>query len=141
MIAAFTVVGLGLLGVAQRTVPPLRRRLRARRLRRRRLVAAARAEERCRLTMDELCPFGWRAEITVISGPAEMTAERAGPEEMRVTLEWTALGPGADPAPRQIWAPTVAAALEAMVADRITDETLAQIELQALSEGAEWPEG
>ncbi len=140
MVAAFTVFGLGLLGAAQRTIPPLRRRLRARRYRHRRLLASAQAEERCRLTMDELCPFGWRADITVRSGPADPTAEEPGAEGMRVSLEWTARGPAADPTPRQIWAPSVTAAFEAMLADRITEETLAQIELQALSEGAEWPE-
>ena len=41
---------------------------------------------------------------------------------------------------RRVWAPTIGEALEAMVADRRTDETLEQIEQGAVADGALWPD-
>ena len=41
---------------------------------------------------------------------------------------------------RRVWADTVGEALEAMVIDRRTDETLEQIELRASDDGALWPD-
>jgi hypothetical protein len=41
---------------------------------------------------------------------------------------------------RRVWAPTIGEALDAMVADRRTDETLEQIEQGAVADGALWPD-
>lgn len=41
---------------------------------------------------------------------------------------------------RRVWAPTIGEALDAMVADRRTDETLQQIEQAAHADGALWPD-
>ena len=41
---------------------------------------------------------------------------------------------------RRVWAGSVSEALEAMVADRRTDETLEQIERGAVADGVLWPE-
>ena len=41
---------------------------------------------------------------------------------------------------QRVWARTVGEALEAMVADRRTDETLEQIERGAVADGALWPD-
>ena len=58
-----------------------------------------------------------------------------------MALDWTELREGSRPAVmRRVWALTVAEALEAMVADRRTDETLEQIERGAVADGALWPE-
>ncbi len=51
-------------------------------------------------------------------------------EGSRVALDWAELeDESGEPAVlRRVWAPTIVEALEAMVADRQTDETLEQIE-------------
>jgi hypothetical protein len=41
---------------------------------------------------------------------------------------------------RRVWAPTISEALDAMVADRRTDETLQNIEQAALADGVRWPD-
>jgi len=41
---------------------------------------------------------------------------------------------------RRVWAPSVAEALEAMVADRRTDAALEQIEARASADGISWPD-
>lgn len=41
---------------------------------------------------------------------------------------------------RRVWAPTIGEALDAMVADRRTDETLEEIEQGAAADGALWPD-
>lgn len=51
--------------VLGQVVPRVRRALRSRIARRRRRRAAANAELRARATMDELCPHGWHAQITL----------------------------------------------------------------------------
>ena len=45
--------------------------------RRRRIRAAATAELRARAMMSELCPHGWRAQITLYEGSAEQGERRA----------------------------------------------------------------
>lgn len=114
-------------------------RLRARRGRGRHDCAAATAEQRARALMGELCPHGWQAQITLVG------AERSdGPvgASCRVALDWAALeaDSGSTAVVRRIWAPTVAEALDAMVAGRRTDETLERIERQAVADGAPWPD-
>jgi hypothetical protein len=82
--------------------------------------------------MSELCPHGWRAQITL--------HESDGLEW--VTLDWMELR-GQDQQPmvtRRVRAATIADALEAMVIDRRMDETLEQIEQRAMAEGTSWPD-
>jgi hypothetical protein len=116
--------------------------LRSWRGRRRRLHAAASAEMRARAMMSELCPHGWRAQITMCSGDDEETPKTADGRPARVVLDWMELRDhGGQPAVvRRVWAGTIGEALEGMVADRRTDETLEQIEQGAVANGALWPD-
>jgi hypothetical protein len=111
--------------------------------RRRRIQAAATAERRARAMMSELCPHGWRARITLYEGQSGRSAGHHG-EEVRgaVALDWFELraGGGEPAVMRRVWAETIGEALEAMVSDRRTDETLEQIELRASANGALWPD-
>ena len=124
-----------LLGLA---VSSSRGALRSWRGRRRRLRAAVGAERRARAMMSELCPHGWRAQITMFGGSVH--DERDG--QARVALDWAELrdGSGRPAVMRRVWAPTIGEALDAMVADRRTDETLEQIEQGAVADGALWPD-
>jgi hypothetical protein len=115
---------------------------RLRRGRHRRRGAAADAEARARAMMSELCPHGWRAQITLFAGADPDDHRPLTPDGRRaeVALDWTELHHGSPAVMRRVWAVTVADALEAMVADRRTDETLEQIERGAVADGALWPE-
>lgn len=117
------------LGVLGQLVPRARRTLRAWRSERRRLRAVAVAELRARTLMSELCPHGWRAQISLS-------------ERSHVALDWAELEDesGRPAVLRRVWAPTIVEALEAMVADRRTDETLEQIEQGAMADGTLWPD-
>jgi hypothetical protein len=116
--------------------------MRSRRARRRRLRAAAGAEIRARAMMSELCPHGWQAQITMVAGDADEPPTAAGGNRALVALDWTELrdDSGRPAVMRRVWAPTINEALDAMVADRRTDETLEQIEQGAVAEGARWPD-
>lgn len=120
------------------------RLLRSWRGRRGRLHAAASAEGRARAMMSELCPHGWRAQITLFAGADPDDHRPLTPDGRRaqVALDWTELRDesGRPAVMRRVWAGTVAEALEAMVADRRTDETLERIERGAVADGALWPE-
>jgi hypothetical protein len=109
---------------------------------RRRMRAAAGAEVRARALMSELCPHGWRAQITLLGSDEEQPRTVRGGERARVALDWTELQvTGGRPAViRRVWAPTIGEALDAMVADRRTDETLERIEQGAVADGALWPD-
>ena len=156
------VAGGVLLTVLGVIVPPSRRRVRDWRYRRRSARAAAGAERRARAVMSELCPFGWQAQITLFD-TATVTRADADGQRLRVAalrdglrvppdgigpraavaLDWAELSanPLARPAVmRRVWAPTIAEALQAMVSDRQTDETLEQIEQMAAAEGMLWPD-
>jgi hypothetical protein len=87
--------------------------------------------------MSELCPHGWRAQITMFAGAAG-----EGRGQSRVALDWAELqdGSGRPAVMRRVWAPTVGEAMDAMVADRRTDLTLEQIEQGAVADGALWPD-
>jgi hypothetical protein len=102
--------------------------------RRRQLRDAAGAEMRARALMSELCPHGWTAQITVGHVGASSPPE--------VALDWAELTgePGQVAVTRRVWGATIAEALDAMVADRRTDETLEQIERGAVADGALWPD-
>jgi hypothetical protein len=132
-----------LLLVLSRIVPRARRRLRARSAGRRRLRSAANAELRARAMMDELCPHGWSAKVTMVGG--RESAPAAVPDARRdlVALDWAEFEDDGSRVAvvRRVWAPTISEALEAMVADRRTDETLQHIEQAALADGATWPDG
>jgi hypothetical protein len=143
LILGFAVVGGLLLLVMQFTVPRLRRAIRSRVRRGRRLRAAATSEVRSRMQMDELCPHGWQAQIILYSRAEDLPPEAPDPERTRVALDWAQLELGVSPETivvRRVWAQSVTGALEAMVSDRATDETLAGIELHALADGVEWPD-
>ena len=90
------------------------------------------ARRRVESMMSELCPAGWRAQVTVHSG--------AGAS--RVAVDWAELSAdGEQPlVSRRVWGETIDDALDAMVADRRTDETLERIERDAVAHGARWPE-
>jgi len=88
--------------------------------------------------MDELCPDGWQAQILMFSSAEELPDDAPEPARTRILLEWELLGQPA--VTRQIWARDIKQALEAMVAERITDETLQQIEQRALLDGTIWPD-
>jgi hypothetical protein len=96
--------------------------------------------------MSELCPFGWQAQITISEGTGPVDPDADGgavaAAPARVALDWIELSAaGGRPAVmRRVWADTVSEALEAMVADRLTDETLEQIEQGAAADGALWPD-
>lgn len=138
-LAVGVLAGLLLVPLLEHLVPRARRRARARIRRRRAREAAANSELRSRALMSELCPHGWRAQITLFEHP-DGGEDEARPD--RVRLQWTELRDqsGAPAVMRELWAPTVGGALEAMVSDRQTDETLEQIELGAVWEGVSWPE-
>jgi hypothetical protein len=137
-IIATAVAGWLLIKMLEGLVPRLRRRLQIRIARRRRLRAAATAEISARAMMDELCPHGWQAEIVLFGSADQVPEEAPDPAWTRVQLDWTQLHDSATV--RRIWAPDIRQALEAMVAERIAEETLQQIEQQALADGASWPD-
>lgn len=108
-----------------------RRRLaRWRAARRRARIGAELAEARARAQMSELCPHGWRAQITLYADGEEPPPDAPADERSRVALDWSELEPDGRgvAVSRRVWAGSIAAALEAMVADRRTDETLERIE-------------
>jgi hypothetical protein len=123
-------------------VPRVRGALRRWRTGRRRARAVAVAELRARALMSELCPHGWRAQITLFESSEEPDSDGPPGERSRVALDWVEIEgeSGRAAVMRRVWAPTIAEALEAMVADRRTDETLEQIEQGAVADGAWWPD-
>jgi hypothetical protein len=139
-----TLCGGLLLLLVGRVIPWAGRLVRSRRGRRRQQHAVASIETRVRAVMDELCPDGWRAQLTLFASPPSGPPGDVVPAAPRdqVALDWTAFerdnSEGA--IVRRVWAPTISQALESMVADRHTDETLAQIEQGALADGAVWPD-
>jgi hypothetical protein len=140
LILCVGALGVELLGLL---VPRCKRAIRARRHERRRRLAAANVERRTRALMSELCPQGWRAQITLLGPGDEVPPGLCDGEPVRVALDWAELEDesGRPAVIRRVWAPTIAEALEAMLADRRTDETLEQIERGAAADGgAPWPD-
>jgi hypothetical protein len=92
--------------------------------------------------MSELCPHGWRAQLTLFGAGDAMPPDAPEGERARVALDWAEFKDesGRIAVVRRVWAPTIAEALESMVADRRTDETLEQIELGATADGTPWPD-
>ena len=142
LIIAGACVGAVLLPTTRLLVTRIRGWRTTRRTERRRLRAAATAELRARTMMSELCPFGWHAQITILEGPiqpAELDEDMPIPPA-KVALDWTELSAleGRPAVMRRVWADSVGEAMEKMVADRRTDETLEQIEQGAVADGALW---
>jgi hypothetical protein len=133
LVAAAIIGGL-LVKLAERVVPAARRAIRSQK----RLRAAAAVELRARAMMDELCPEGWQAQILMFSSANELPDDAPDPSRTRILIEWEQLGQPS--LTRQIWARDIKQALESMVAERITDDTLQQIEQRALLEGTIWPD-
>jgi hypothetical protein len=92
--------------------------------------------------MDELCPHGWRAQITLFGVFDEPPDGKADGQRDWVRLDWAAFEDASSRVEivRRVWAPTIGEALDAMVADRRTDETLEHIEQAALADDALWPD-
>lgn len=138
------VVCLGTLGVLslELVVTRSRHAVKIRRRNRRKKHAAAIAEARARALMSELCPHGWSAQITLFGEVDEQPPNSPDGRPARVALDWAELesGSGRPVVTRRVWAPTIAEALDAMVADRRTDETLEQIEHGAVAHGDVWPD-
>jgi hypothetical protein len=101
------------------------------------LLGAAELEDGLRAAMSELCPHGWRAQITLFGPADELPPDAPFGPRSQVALDWAELDSDGDDAliVRRVWAASVAEAMEAMVADRRTDETLEQIERAAV-----WPD-
>jgi hypothetical protein len=144
IILLVVVVCLGTLAVLSLELVLTRSRhaVRSRRSGRRRDRAAATAETRARALMSELCPHGWSAQITLFGEVADHVPVAPDGRPSRVALDWAELEPGSGRplVTRRVWAPTIAEALDAMVADRRTDETLEQIERGAVAHGEVWPD-
>jgi hypothetical protein len=91
--------------------------------------------------MGELCPYGWRAQITLYGWGAPVPADAPPSRVPLVELEWTQYDePGHVAVARRVWAPTIGQALQAMVDDRQTDIALEQIEQAATDEDTWWNE-
>jgi hypothetical protein len=96
-----------------------------------------------RTAMDELCPHGWQAQITVYGSSAPAPADAPAARSPQVSLDWSELsdgpvGPGKVAVVRRVWAPTIMAALARMVDDRRTDATLEEIERAGRFDGEAW---
>jgi hypothetical protein len=142
LIVAGACVGGLLLPLTRMVVTRVRGAVRSRRIARRQLRAAATAEIRARAMMSELCPYGWHARVTLLEGAVDPDSNLAGGARPRVALDWTELSheDGRPAVMRRVWADSIGQALDAMVADRRTDETLEQIEQGAVADGALWPD-
>jgi hypothetical protein len=127
---------------ASRFAPRVRDGLAARTGRARRLRAEASTEARARAMMSELCPHGWRAQIVLFGPEDELPPDAPVGERAQVALDWAELEDERRGVAvvRRVWAPTIAEALEAMVADRRADEMLERIEQSAVSDGTLWPD-
>jgi hypothetical protein len=133
------LIGIPLLGALAATVATAvgRTMLRRRRRAGSDLRDAAALEGRLRATMSELCPHGWRAQVILFGPEDELPPATPPGTRFRVALDWAELAADGEEAAivRRVWAPTVAEAMEAMIVDRRTDETLEQIERAAV-----WPD-
>jgi hypothetical protein len=97
-------------------------------------------EVRARAVMGELCPNGWQAHVTLYSSATAAPAGAPRGAGTLVAIDWSELADdGGEPPPvRRVWAPTIADALAAMVADRHTDEVLERIERSAGTDDDPW---
>lgn len=113
-----------------------------RRRRRRRENEPVTDEWRARALMEELCPHGWQAQITLYGWEAPVPGDAPAGRTPPVSLEWTEFREDGDSGERvavqrRVWAATIPQALDAMVVDRRTDLTLEQIERESGLDAAE----
>jgi hypothetical protein len=99
-------------------------------------------EWRARVLMEELCPHGWQAQITLFGRGAPAPPDAPAGREELVALDWTEFREAEDgdervAVVRRVWAPTIAGALQAMIADRRTDLALEEIERAAVEDDPE----
>jgi hypothetical protein len=92
------------------------------------------------VVMGELCPEGWKAQITLYGWGAPVPADAPQSRTPLVELEWKQFEEetGRVIVARRVWAATIGEALQAMVDDRRTDLTLEQIEQAATESGGVW---
>jgi hypothetical protein len=142
LVAVLVCVGAIAVPLLGMLVSSTRGTLRSWRDRRHRVRSAAMAEQRARALMSELCPHGWRAQITMFATTDEDRPAAPDGSPAHVALDWTELrdDSGRPAVMRRVWAPTLGEALDAMVADRRTDHALEQIEQGAVADGALWPD-
>jgi hypothetical protein len=93
-------------------------------------------EWRARRLMDEMCPEGWSATITMFPRGAALPPDAPAVDRPLVCLEWAELEDREGEGPRvvvarRMWGTSIAAALDGMVADRSLDFTLEGIERRA----------
>jgi hypothetical protein len=142
LVASAICVGAVLVPLLGVVVSAVRGRVRSRRARRRGLRTSANVEARTRALMSELCPHGWRAQITMLAESDEDRPQTSDGRRARVALDWIELQDesGRPAVTRRVWAQTIGEALDAMIADRRTDEALERIEQGAVADGALWPD-
>jgi hypothetical protein len=89
--------------------------------------------------MGELCPHGWKAQITLYGWGAPVPDDAPASRAPLIELEWQQFEEesGRIAVARRVWAPTIEEALQMMVRDRQTDLSLEQIE-QAAAEQELW---
>jgi hypothetical protein len=91
--------------------------------------------------MGELCPSGWKAQVTIYGWGAPVPADAPPSRAPLVELEWSQYDEqtGQVAVVRRVWAPSIAEALQVMVEDRRTDLSLEQIEQEASErEAIDW---
>ena len=99
-------------------------------------------ERAARQAMDEMCPQGWSARITLYGERAPLPDDAPdGREGRRVAVEWTEFerterGGTQAAVTRRMWARTIPGALRGVVADRRLDRELEEIENRALMDDA-----
>ena len=108
--------------------------------RRARRPAPVRDEWQALAVMGELCRDGWQAQINLYGWGAPVPEDAPSSRVPLVELQWQQFDDetGRVTVARRVWAPSIEAALQAMVEDRRTDVTLEQIEQAAEQEDLRW---
>jgi hypothetical protein len=90
--------------------------------------------------MGELCPGGWRAQVTLRGWGAPLPDDAPASRVPPVELEWEQFDEesGQVAVARRVWASSIGGALQTMVDDRQTDITLEQIERAADEDENVW---
>jgi hypothetical protein len=101
-------------------------------------------EHHARAQMEELCPNGWTARITLYGKEAPLPDDAPPSGEQLVCVEWTEFestpeGRSEVAVARRMWSRTIAGALRGMIADRRLDFELEQIEQIAAEDGEPGP--
>jgi hypothetical protein len=91
--------------------------------------------------MEELCPDGWSARITLYGEAAPLPDDAPATGDRQVSVEWTeyesdATGHTEVAVARRMWSRTIAGALRGMIADRELDRELEQIEQRVIHDTA-----